>query len=179
MVGLVREQLVAEVRRQVDGAAAGVGLGVGHVEPAVGEVDVAPPERGQLRRPEPAEVMVAINSPVLPGRVDHGADLVELEPRPTRLPSLQPPTLAPTARMHSSIFETRCVPCSGSPQGSRWSRVLDPVDAKGEHDVPDAADDREGRHPGDQQRRAATVVAGCPEAERDLDDAAEQLQPPD
>jgi len=41
------------------------------------------------------------------------------------------------------------------------------VYAEGEDDVPNAANDREGGHPGDQEHGAAAVVAGGPEAERD------------
>jgi hypothetical protein len=33
--------------------------------------------------------------------------------------------------------------------------------------------------PGDQENRAAAVVTRCPEAERELDDPADELQPPD
>ena len=58
-------------------------------------------------------------------------------------------------------------------------RVLNLADAEGEHDVPDAADDRDRGHPGHEENRAATVVARRPEADQKLDDATDQLQPPD
>ena len=57
--------------------------------------------------------------------------------------------------------------------------MLEVVDAESEHDIPDAADNREGRHPRHEQDSAAPVVAGGPEAEHDFDDATDKLQPPD
>jgi hypothetical protein len=56
--------------------------------------------------------------------------------------------------------------------------MLNLAHAKGEHDVVDAADHGDCGHPGDEENGAATVVAGRPEAERELDDASDQLQPP-
>src|ERR1041385_2361143 len=64
-------------------------------------------------------------------------------------------------------------------QGFSARSVLDLAHAEGEDDVPNAANDREGGHPGDQEHGAAAVVAGGPEAECELDDAPDQLQPPD
>lgn len=52
-------------------------------------------------------------------------------------------------------------------QGFSTHSVLHLVYAEGEDDVPNAANDREGGHPGDQEHGAAAVVAGGPEAERD------------
>jgi hypothetical protein len=57
--------------------------------------------------------------------------------------------------------------------------VLQLADAEAGHDVPHAPDEGEGGHPGDQENRAAAVVARRPEAERELDDSADQLKPPD
>jgi hypothetical protein len=57
--------------------------------------------------------------------------------------------------------------------------VLKRVNAKGKHDVHHAPNHREGSHPGDQENRAAPVVTGGPEPEEELDDAPDQLQPPD
>ena len=58
------------------------------------------------------------------------------------------------------------------------SRVLDLAHAKREHDVHDAANHGERRDPGDEKNGAATVVAGGPEAERELDDPCDQRHPP-
>src|SRR5262249_26639343 len=62
---------------------------------------------------------------------------------------------------------------------SAGRRVLDLPHAKREHDIPDAANDGDRRHPRDQKNRTAAVVASRPEPEHELDDAADQLQPPD
>src|SRR5262245_3877162 len=66
--------------------------------------------------------------------------------------------------------------CSGT-SGGRC--VLHFANAEREHDVSHAPDHREGRHPGNQEHGAAAVVAGSPEAEPELDDPADELQPPD
>jgi hypothetical protein len=64
--------------------------------------------------------------------------------------------------------------------GRRNRRTIDSFTyAKGENDVPHVANQGDGRHPGDEQNGTATVVAGCPEAEHELDDARHQLEPPD
>jgi hypothetical protein len=57
--------------------------------------------------------------------------------------------------------------------------VLNLSDPEREHDVADTADDRERRHPRNQEHGAPTVVAGRPDPEPELDDPADQLQPPD
>src|SRR5262245_8864367 len=64
-----------------------------------------------------------------------------------------------------------------TPSAGSW--VLHFPYAKGEHDVPHTANDRERRHPGDEQNGTSAVVARRPEAERKFDDPADQLQPPD
>ena len=58
-------------------------------------------------------------------------------------------------------------------------RVLELAHAEGVHDVPYAPDQGEGTDPGDQEDGAPAVVAGRPEGEEDLDDPADELQPPD
>src|SRR5262245_48946039 len=63
--------------------------------------------------------------------------------------------------------------CSASPR-----RVLDLTDAESQHDISDTANDGEGRYPSDEENGAAPVVTRRPEAERELDDAADQLEPP-
>jgi hypothetical protein len=57
--------------------------------------------------------------------------------------------------------------------------VLDLAHAKREQDVDEAANHGDGLHPGDEKNGASHVVAGRPEAEPELDDASDQLQPPD
>src|SRR5262249_55895299 len=57
--------------------------------------------------------------------------------------------------------------------------VLEFAHAEGVHDVPHSADQRERANPGDEKDRAATVVTCCPESERDQNDPADELQPPD
>jgi hypothetical protein len=46
------------------------------------------------------------------------------------------------------------------------------TDSESENDVPDAANQREGGHPGDEEDGAPTVIAGGPEPERELDDSS-------
>ena len=118
---------------------------------------------------------------------------------------MPPPAREPRARPHdvqrlAELLQHRCSdlhlggilydrPLSGAPRG--WVgglvttrsggrlRVLQLADAEGGHDVPHTMDDRECGHPGDQKNSAAPVVARRPEAERELDDPADELQPPD
>src|SRR6266511_2103984 len=59
------------------------------------------------------------------------------------------------------------------------SGVLELADPESENDVPDTANQGERGDPGDEQNRTPAVIAVSPEAERELDDASDQLQPPD
>src|SRR5580765_6964074 len=65
------------------------------------------------------------------------------------------------------------------PEARTLGRVLELTHTEREDEVPDTADDREGGDPGHEQDGTAAVVAGRPEAEDELDDAADELEPPD
>src|SRR5512132_228474 len=77
------------------------------------------------------------------------------------------------------LRKTRTAGDDPSIRTGRLIRVLHFAHAEGEHDVPDATDEGDRRHPRNEEDRAAPVVSGGPEAERELDDAADQLEPPD
>lgn len=52
-----------------------------------------------------------------------------------------------------------------SRQLEQWLEKVSAAIEKAEHDVPDATDDGEGRHPGDKQNLAPPVLTRCPERE--------------
>jgi hypothetical protein len=49
---------------------------------------------------------------------------------------------------------------------------------EGRNEISDAPDDGKGRHPRDEEDRAAAVIPRRSETQADLDDSADELKPP-